>query len=94
MTAKTMHQSEADLRTTLTTLAERWEQMAGPAPDPDEGLFIDEPGPGQREQIERAATYRNAAADLRDVLRTGRIPHGLMTDAELEQYGTREEAQR
>lgn len=94
MTAKTMHQTEASLRASLTTLAERWEQMAGPAPDPDEGLFVDEPSPAEYARVERAATYRTAAADLRDVLRTGVLPHPLMTDAELEQHGTPEEATR
>lgn len=92
MTAKTMHPSEAALRATLTTLADRWEQMAGPKPDPSEGLFVDEPGPFERARIERAATYREVAADIRDVLRTGLLPHGLMTDAELAQHGTPEEA--
>lgn len=75
----------------LNTLAERWERMAKAAPDLGDDLFIDEPGPGRREQIERAATYRKAAADLREVLVSGRIPHDLMTDAELEQHGTTEE---
>lgn len=83
---------EAQLRITLATLADRWEQMAGPKPDPSEGLFVDEPTPAESARIERAATYREAAADVRDVLRTGLIPHPLMTDAELEQYGAREEA--
>lgn len=89
MTAKTMHQTEADLRATLTTLAERWEQMAKGAPDFDgDGLFIDEPTPVQLQQFERATTCGRAAADLREVLRAGRIPHGLMTDAELDAHGT------
>ncbi|WP_275558580.1 hypothetical protein [Streptomyces sp. 5-6(2022)] len=87
MTAKTMHQTEADLRAVLTTLAERWEQMAGPAPDPNEGLFVNEVTPAESARVERANTYRTAARDLRDVLRTGRIPHPLMTDAELEKHG-------
>lgn len=91
MTAKTMHQSEAALRTILTTLAERWEQLAGPAPDPSEGLFVDDVTPAESARAERAHTYRTAASDLRDVLRTGCIPHPLMTDAELEQHGTPEE---
>src|ERR1044072_5558779 len=39
--------------TALNTLAERWEQMTKAAPDLGDDLFIDEPGPGQREQIER-----------------------------------------
>jgi len=79
--------SERKVRAALGDLADRWEQMAGPAPDPSEGLFVDEPSPAESARIERAATYREAAADVRDVLRTGRIPHPLMTDAELEQYG-------
>lgn len=91
MTAKTMHQTEASLRAALTTLADRWEQLAGPAPDPGEGLFVDEVTPAESARVERAATYRTAASDLRDVLRTGRVPHPLMTDAELEQHGTPEE---
>jgi DNA polymerase-3 subunit epsilon len=82
---------ERKVRALLDDLASRWEQMAGPAPDPSEGLFVDEPGPFERARIERAATYREAAADVRDALRTGLIPHGLMTDAELEQHGTPEE---
>ncbi|MFJ6729447.1 hypothetical protein ACIQPQ_31545 [Streptomyces sp. NPDC091281] len=92
MPAKTMHQTEADLRSTLTKLAERWDQMAGPAPDPSEGLFVDEVTPAESARIERAHTYRTAAVDLRDVLCTGQIPHPLMTDAELEQHGTTEES--
>lgn len=83
-------EAEADLRASLTTLAERWEQMAKSAPDLGDELFIDEPTPLQFWQIARASTYRRVAADLRDVLRTGRAPHDLMTDAELEQYGTPE----
>ena len=94
MTAKTMHQTEADLRTALTTLAKRWEQIAGPKPDPSEGLFVDEVTPAESARVERNSTLRTAASDVRDVLRTGRIPHPLMTDAELEQYGTPEEATR
>jgi hypothetical protein len=91
MTAKTTPQTEAALRAALADLAERWERMAGPAPDPSEGLFVDEPSPAEYARIERAATYRTAASDVRDVLRTGLIPHGLMTDAELQQHGTPEE---
>jgi len=86
--------SESDLRATLATLADRWEQMAGPKPDPSEGLFVDEVTPAESARVERNHTLRTSAADLRDVLRTGRIPHPLMTDAELEQYGTPEEAGR
>ncbi|MFD9248461.1 hypothetical protein [Streptomyces bottropensis] len=69
--------------TALNLLAERWERMGKAAPELGDGLFIDEPTAVQREQHERAATYRRAAKDLREVLTTGRIPHDLMTDAEL-----------
>ena len=69
--------------TALNLLAERWERMGKAAPELGDGLFIDEPTAVQREQHERAATYCRAAKDLREVLTTGRIPHGLMTDAEL-----------
>jgi len=85
---------EANLRDTLTTLAHRWEQLAGPAPDPSEGLFVDEVTPAEAAQVERNHTYRTAASDLRNVLRTGLPPHALMTDAELEQHGTPAEAGR
>ena len=85
---------ERKLRGVLAELAGRWEQMAGPAPDPDEGLFVDEVTPAESARVERNYTLRTSAADLREVLRTGRIPHPLMTDAELEQYGTPEEATR
>lgn len=83
---------ERKVRALLGELADRWEQMAGPAPDPSEGLFVDEVTPAESARVERAHTYRTAAQDLRDALRTGRIPHALMTDAELEQHGTPEEA--
>ena len=94
MTVRTIHPKEAALRAALTTLAKRWEQMAKAGPDFGGDLLINEPTPVQLQQHERAAAYGRAAADLRDVLRTGRIPHGLMTDAELEQHGTPEEAAR
>lgn len=69
--------------TALNLLAERWERMGNAAPELGDGLFIDEPTAVQQQQHERAATYRRAAKDLREVLVTGRIPHDLMTDAEL-----------
>jgi hypothetical protein len=72
----------------LGDLAERWDRMAKSGPDFGDELLIDEPTPAQLQQHERAATYRKAASDIRDVLRTGRIPHDLMTEAELEQHGT------
>jgi hypothetical protein len=76
----------------LTTLAERWEQMAA-----NEGKalqFLEGPNAEWVTDTarERIRTYAKAAADVRDVLRTGRIPHDLMTDAELEQHGTPQEA--
>ncbi|MEU3160037.1 hypothetical protein ABZ753_21645 [Streptomyces griseoincarnatus] len=77
---------QADQSATLTalnTLAERWERMGKAAPELGDDLFIDEPTATQRVQHERAAVYRRAAADLREVLVTGRIPHDLTTDAEL-----------
>ncbi|MFF9025705.1 hypothetical protein [Streptomyces eurythermus] len=69
--------------TTLTTLAERWEQMAEHG-DVAIGTF-DGPAAAtlDAEVGERGRTYRKAATDLRDVLRTGRVSHDLMTDAEL-----------
>lgn len=83
---------ERKVRALLGELADRWEQIAGPTPDPSEGLFVDEVTPAESARVERNHTYRTAASDLRDVLRTGLIPHALMTDAELEQHGTPEEA--
>jgi hypothetical protein len=79
-------QSSVDPRAALVVLADlaaRWERMAKAAPDFGDELLIDEPTPAERHQHERAATYRRAAADLREVLTTGRIPHDLMTTAEL-----------
>ncbi|MFE8961798.1 hypothetical protein [Streptomyces iakyrus] len=75
----------------LTTLAERWEQMAA-----NEGKalqFLEGPNAEWVADTarERIRTYAKAAADIRNVLATGRIPHDLMTDAELEQHGTPEE---
>jgi DNA polymerase III subunit epsilon len=83
---------ERKVRALLADLAERWEQMAKARPDFGDELLIDEPTPLQLQQRERAHTYKTAAADVRDVLRTGRLPHALMTDAELKQHGTPEEA--
>ncbi|MFF8482380.1 hypothetical protein [Streptomyces antibioticus] len=67
----------------LNTLAERWERMG----KHEEAAIplLDGPAGEQvgGEISQRAETYRKAAADLREVLVTGRIPHDLMTDAEL-----------
>lgn len=68
---------------TADDLADRWERLTKAAPNLGEDLLIDEPTPVQQVQIERATTYGRVAKDLREVLTTGRIPHDLMTDAEL-----------
>jgi DNA polymerase-3 subunit epsilon len=83
---------ERKLRAALTTLADRYEEMAKCAPNLGDELLIDEPTPTQLQQIVRASAYRKAAASIRNVLRTGHVPHYLMTDAELEKYGTPERA--
>ena len=85
---------ERKLRALVADLAERWDQLAGPAPDWSEDLLVDEVTPAEAARVERAHSYRTAARDLHDVLRTGQIPHALMTDAELEQHGMPEEATR
>ncbi|MGW4786157.1 hypothetical protein [Streptomyces sp. NPDC004230] len=85
---------EADLRDALTDLAERWEKHSS-AIDVDlpRELFV-EADTGKQWAATVAHSYRTAARDLRDVLRTGLPPHALMTDAELEEHGTREETTR
>jgi hypothetical protein len=77
---------QADHSATLSaanTLAERYEQMAAN----EETAIPHLQGPAAQyveETVrERVRTYRKAAKDLREVLVTGRIPHDLMTDAEL-----------
>lgn len=69
-----------DRNITLATLADRWGQMA----DHWEAR-ADELGEGvvAATRDARGRTYRKAARDLREVLTAGRIPHDLMTDAEL-----------
>jgi hypothetical protein len=63
-------------------LADRWEQLAEQG---DEAIGHFE-GPAavtlNAEVEERGRVYRQAAADLREALATGRIPHDLMTQAE------------
>ena len=67
----------------FTTLAERWEQMADHG-DQAIGHFEGSAAATLDAEVgERGRTYRKAASDIRDVLATGRIPHDLMTDAEL-----------
>ncbi|MFI1166502.1 hypothetical protein ACH4UM_23600 [Streptomyces sp. NPDC020801] len=86
--------TETDLRAALADLSGRWEHFAD-AIDPGlpKELLVDADS-GQQWAATVAHTYRVTARDLRDVLRTGLPPHALMTDAELEQHGTPEEAGR
>jgi hypothetical protein len=67
----------------LVTLADRWQELADHG-DHAIGHFE---GPAaatlDAEVGERGRTYRKAAADVRDVLASGHIPHDLMTTAEL-----------
>ncbi|MEW1803262.1 hypothetical protein ACIGO7_35605 [Streptomyces virginiae] len=83
-------EAHAALRATLTTLADRWSRMA----DHEEKAIplLDGPASVQVADVatQRVHTYRQAAADLQEVLTAGRIPHDLMTDAELERHGTPE----
>lgn len=79
---------EQNLPTALTTLAERWRQMAKTTEEAiDPAFFSPEM---TAEQEERVRIYRRAADDLEWALRMGYIPHDLMNTAELEQHGTRE----
>jgi hypothetical protein len=71
---------EPDLRAALSTLADRWEDMAG-RPDLTPPLAD---RPHRQAWDARCRTYGRAARDLRHVLATGRIPNDLMTDAELD----------
>ncbi|MBL3808475.1 hypothetical protein [Streptomyces sp. BRB081] len=91
MTAKT-NPTEAAVRATLATLADRYAEMAGQHADRLPSDFFASFTPAQERVAERAHVLRMVAHDLRDVLRTGRIPHGLMTDAELNEYGSKEAA--
>lgn len=69
-----------DRNITLTSLADRWEHSAdrveAAADRAGEGVLA-------ATRDARGRTYRRVARDLREVLATGRIPHDLMTDAEL-----------
>lgn len=72
-----------DPKAVLADLAGRWERMGK---HEEAAIPLLEGPAGEQvgaEIAQRAATYRKAAADLREVLVTGRIPHDLMTDAEL-----------
>lgn len=80
-------QSSVDPRAALKVLAdlaERWERMANQG-DVAIGQFE---GPAaatlDAEVGERGRVYRKAAADVREALRTGRIPRDLLTPAEVD----------
>lgn len=81
---------EAGLRATLADLADRWEQMADRMTANHPTEFYATVTEAELVEETRASVLRTSASDVRDVLRTGLIPHGLMTDAELEQHGTEE----
>lgn len=77
--------TEPNLRTTLTSLAERWEQEAATA-EAAIGHFEGPAAATLNAGIgERARIYRQTAADLLEVLRAGRVPHDLRTRAERDQ---------
>ncbi|MGW2725632.1 hypothetical protein [Streptomyces sp. NPDC001492] len=75
------------MRAVLADLAGRWEQMA----DHGDAAIGHFEGPAaatlNAEVAERGHTYRKAAADIRDVLRTGRVPEDLLTSAEAASNG-------
>ncbi|MER7046729.1 hypothetical protein [Streptomyces jumonjinensis] len=76
--------SDDRLRVTLATLAERWREIA----DSTESLAITTANRVLSEaRYERARHIRRAADDIDTVLRTGRVPHDLMTTTELAQNG-------
>ncbi|WP_413102262.1 hypothetical protein [Streptomyces sp. Inha503] len=79
-----MAHTDNELRDTLTTLTERWEQIAASAE-----ARADAAANGTLSEVghARAHTIRRLARDVADVLNTGRIPHDLMTTAELENHG-------
>lgn len=67
----------------LTSLAERWQKMADHG-DTAIGHFEGPAAPILDAEVgERGRAYRKAADDVREVLRTGRVPHDLMASAEL-----------
>lgn len=82
---------EAELRATLAELAERWEQTADRMTANHPTEFYTAVTETELVEETRASVLRTSASDVRDVLRTGLIPHPIMTDAELEQHGASEE---
>ncbi|MFS4103835.1 hypothetical protein [Streptomyces sp. PD-S100-1] len=77
-----------DLRAALTTLADRYDEMADRLTAGHPTTLLGHFTVTQQRQAERAHVLRRTAADIRELLVTGRIPHDLMTDAELDQHGT------
>jgi len=84
--------SETDLRAALADLADRWDRYADRLAEGVPTEFYADLTEPQLLEAAHMHAFRNAASDLREVERTGRPPHALMTDAELEQYGAPEEA--
>lgn len=87
-------QTETHLRDTLTELAARWDQHAATLTAGLPTTLYAEFTAAQERQSARSHAYRRAASDVRYTLRTGHLPHDLMTDAELEQHGKPEGAVR
>ncbi|MGW1015634.1 exonuclease domain-containing protein [Streptomyces niveus] len=77
---------ERKLRGALADLAERWGAHANFHAARLPGDFLIDADPANERAAATAHAYRTAAMDVAEVLRTGRMPHGLMTDAELEQH--------
>lgn len=75
---------EPDLRATLATLVSRWREMAESS---DQRAVKFANGTLSELCTDRAHRLRRAAEDIETVLRTGLVPHDLMTDAELERHG-------
>ncbi|MGW6946130.1 hypothetical protein ACWGHD_04305 [Streptomyces xanthophaeus] len=92
MTARTMHQSEADLRAALVTLANLYEDIVAKAPRHPQYLYINPLTPPQRTEHDLAVAYRNAAHAIRHLLRTGQIPANCTETAGLEQLPSEESA--
>jgi len=82
---------ERKFRAAFAELAERWEQMADRMTAGHPVEFYTAVTETELVEETRASVLRTSASDVRDVLRTGLIPHPIMTDAELEQHGATEE---
>lgn len=78
--------ADADLRSLLATLAERYEAIVDKAPRHPRWLSIDPLTPGQRAEHDRAIGYRNAARAIRHILRAGQLSADVADTSELEQH--------